>query len=108
MVALRTPSDATPEPLLASSTAMLDFVAAVDSRYRELCDLYLRVRGSQLSPPKDLMPDIVKWRFLFGRYAKGDFRHRTSEVEAMKAVADWTLAIKAELTGQPVKKVAWR
>jgi hypothetical protein len=81
---------------------------AVQESYLSLCDTYLRVKGVKLDFPPHLMPDVIRWRTMVMRHRSKDFRHKMSEKLSVQAVAEWTLEIKAELTGQPVATVDWQ
>lgn len=77
----------------------------VESRFLDLCHLHLRLRGTKLEVPKELQSDMVRWRRMVVRHKSGDFRHRESEMKALKAIAQWTLQVNAQLRNQAVLKV---
>ena len=81
---------------------------AVGERFINLCGAFLRIRGTQLAPPADLDADMLRWRTMCVRHRKGDFRNSRAELLSTRAVAEWTLAVNAELRNQPKPVVEWR
>lgn len=80
---------------------------AVDSRFRSLCHDYFRVKGEQLIPPSDLDAAMLLWRTMTVRHRGGDYRNTAEEYKAVKEIAEWTVKIKIELTGDNEKTVIW-
>ena len=94
-----------PDMLVKSTPYDFYLAEAVESRFLELCGTYLRVRGIELLIPKHLDRDIIRWRELRVRHRSGDLRHTESEMKSVKAIAQWTLDVNAELRNQPKKKL---
>ena len=80
---------------------------AVQTRFVELLNDWLRTRGEKLVPPPELASAVRRWREMCGRHARGDFRHRDSEIQATREVAQWTVDRKMELAGQAPKEIEW-
>ena len=79
---------------------------AVEIRFVQILNDWLRTRGEELVP-SSIHGEIVRWREMRQRHGKLDFRHRPSELAATKVVAEWTLKMKAILTGQAPAEVEW-
>jgi hypothetical protein len=80
---------------------------AVEMRFLELCEAYLRIKGERLKIPDSLLPDARRWRAMLVRHRRGDLRCTPSELKATKAFADWTVKVNCEMRNQPAKKVEW-
>jgi hypothetical protein len=93
--------------LRPSCAAYVKLAEAIETNFLKLGPLYYAKCGEQLVFPESLNEDVLRWRTLCTRYKKGDFRHSPVEVKSCQAVADWTLQIKADVTGQPVQKIPW-
>jgi len=81
--------------------------SAVQSRFLDLCEAYLRIRGVELSPPPSLDADMLRWRTMAVRFKKGDFRNSEGELKALRTIAQWTLDENSELRNQPKVSVDW-
>ena len=88
--------------------AECDLAFIVEGNFLEVCQTYGRVHGEDLIPPKSLDGDMLLWRQMRVRHKKGDFRNTEAELKSCKAIADWTVQVKADLCGQKPKKVGWR
>ena len=93
--------------LLPSSHDTVALATAVEIRFVELCDLYLRTKGEKLFPPEHLKYDMIRWRQLRMRHTQGDFRNTEAEVLATRAVAQWTLDIKTDICGREPVTLDW-
>lgn len=80
----------------------------IQPRFLDLCDLFYRLRGIELTPPAELVHDLVRWREVVLRHRAGDYRHKPSEWESTKAVAEWTAVLNAELRNQDKPVIEWR
>lgn len=76
---------------------------AVEQRFLELCHSWLRIRGVELPIPESLNADMLRWRQMRVRHKSGDFRHTEAEWSSVKAFAQWTLDMNADLRNQPRK-----
>ena len=81
---------------------------AVEDRYVELCGTHRRVRGGELVLPAGLDADVIRWRQMQVRFKGGDFRNTEAELRSVRAVAEWTVAVNAEVRNQEPQKIAWR
>ncbi len=81
--------------------------AAVEQRFLDLSDAYLRIKGETLVFPPELNAAVLRWRAMRVRHKAGDYRHKPSEMRATKEVATWTLEVNDELRNQPGKRYQW-
>lgn len=95
-------------PLLDSEPDDVMLVRSVEHCFLELCDLYKRVNEKQLQWPKDLLSSAKLWRAARMRHKRSDFRHTRDEMLATRAVAEWTLRVKAKLCGVEKQVPEWR
>lgn len=93
--------------LRPSRTDIVLLAEAVESRFIELCDVYFRIKGEELIPPKFLDKDMLRWRQMRVRHKRGDLRHTEAEEKSTKAVAQWTVDVNCEIRNQPPKTVEW-
>lgn len=95
---------------------LIEGAAAVQERFKDVTDTYFRMHGEnviQVMPGNKIIAregtlehsDVYRWRRMCQRFMRGDFRHRASEVKALKAVAQWTLEVNATLRNQPRPRV---
>ena len=80
---------------------------AVQLRFLELCEEYLRIRGVGLVTPPSMDKEFVRWRTMAVRQRQGDFRCSNDEIKALRVVAQWTIDIKRQITNQPAKNLEW-
>lgn len=73
---------------------------AVDDRFLDLCEAWVRIKGVEMPVPESLNQDMLRWREMRVRHKQGDFRNTDSELKSTKAVAQWTLDMNADLRGQ--------
>lgn len=92
------------QPSMADDVAL---AAEVETKFLDLSRYYMNLRGVNLIWPESLEPDIIRWRTMRVRHRQGDMRHRPSELEAVKTVAQWTLDVNAELFGGTKKNHQW-
>lgn len=78
---------------------------AVRERYNRLIETYRRIRKVPLTIPKSLSPDYHRAVGMIKRHAKGDYRSTAAEWKSLKAVAQWTLDVNAEIRNQPATKL---
>ncbi len=81
--------------------------AAVEPRFLDVCDLYARVKGEQLTIPDDIKQALVHWRTMIARFKRGDMRATPSEEKSLKELAQWTLDWNNKLRNQPSKTMQW-
>jgi hypothetical protein len=66
------------------------------------------VRGEELKFPAILKEDISRFRTLLDRHQAGDLRHKQSEIEAVKLIAEWSLQVNSAIRNQgPVEVPEW-
>lgn len=94
--------------LVLSKKSEVKLAFDVHDRFLQLCHTWRRVNGTDLMFPIDLKSDVIRWRTMITRFRNKDFRHREAEMKSTQNVADWTLALNAELKGQPIPVVEWR
>jgi len=94
--------------LRLSDVDTVTFNEELKARFIQLTKDYLKARKVPLNIPKDLDSDMLLWRTLAARHAKGDRRHTLDETKAMQRVAEWTLRVKGALTGQELPIPEWR
>lgn len=93
--------------LVPSRTDTVTLAEAVEHRYLQLCEDYLRTKFEELVFPSELDNDVILWRTMRVRHKSGDFRNTLDEFKSTTRIADWTLKVRAELTKTEVKKVEW-
>lgn len=79
----------------------------VEEKFLLLCNMYGNIRHERLVPPPSLDKDMLLWRRMRVRHKKGDLRHTEAELQATKAVAEWTVNVHMELRGLPPRKIDW-
>ena len=94
--------------LLLSLKGDITLSLEVEKRFITVCELYFRIKGEQIVPPKDMNLDMLRWREMSCRHKRLDFRHTSAEMASLRAVAEWTLRVNAELRNQEYKPVDWR
>ena len=85
--------------LLSSTRDTIEFSAAVEERYIKLTHDHLRLKGTELIFPPELDSDVYLWRQMVVRHRSKDYRNSMDELKAIQRIANWTLKIRAELTG---------
>ena len=80
---------------------------SVQTRFLELCDLYMRVTEQPLQVPEDMKSAFKLWRQMHVRFTSRDLRNTKDEEQALRDVAQWTLDRKNELCNQPKKTLEW-
>ncbi len=93
--------------LVPSSLDTSELAFAVEQRFLDLCDAWLRIRGVALVPPKDLDKAMLLWRTMRMRHRKNDLRNSPEELQATKQIAQWTIDQNMELRNQKSIKVVW-
>ena len=88
-----------------SCRSVVEGCVEVRERFLVLCRLWRHNMGEDLLIPQDLDRDVLLWRTMAVRHKRGDFRNTASELKALKAVAAWTLEVKARMCGKPVPRV---
>lgn len=91
--------------LQKASPDHVELTRRVKENIQELCFLQKRVRGTDLKFPLGLTQDVMRFTAITDRFWKGDFRYRQSEIDAVKALAEWSLILNAELRNQPLPKL---
>ena len=83
---------------------------AVEERFKELCGLHFRARGTKLLIPPGLYRAFKLWRQFKMRYAgkTGRVGITISERRAVQEIAQWTVDVKAEICGQDKQVVEFR
>ncbi len=94
--------------LLPSFMDDIELCAAVESRFLDVCGLFLRIKGEPLVPPDDLDGSLFSWRKMAVRHKSGDYRHTDSEFRSLQAVAQWTLDVNTSLRNQESKTIVWK
>ena len=90
-----------------STPDLVKLSVAVEERFKIVCELWFREKGTEIMPPRSLDADMLRWRFLAVRYKRGDYRNTEAEKESVKAIAEWTLEVNAILRCQPKPVVDW-
>ena len=82
---------------------------AVEVKFIELAHLWKRERGTDLLAqiPESLKGEFKHWRIMRKRHQSGDYRHSVKELKCTRAIAQWTVDIKRELTNQPPIQLEW-
>lgn len=94
--------------LIQSSRDDVALSSAVQSRFLDLCESYLRIRGVELNIPPSLDTDFLRWRELVARHQKGDLRHTEAEMASVKEIATWTVAVNAQMRNQKMPHIVWK
>lgn len=85
----------------------ISLVDALENRFLQLCELYLRMTQEPLIPPSSLDRDFYLWRVMAGRHRIRDYRHTSDELRSVQRVAQWCVDVKMKLTNNPKKTVEW-
>ena len=93
--------------LVPSSLDMVELARAVEVRFLDLCDAYLRIRGEPLATPTALDRDMLGWRELRVRHRRGDMRNTEAEVRNVRTIAQWLVDTNCVLRNQPLKRIDW-
>ena len=94
--------------LLPSLEGDITLSFEVEKRFVVVCELYFRIRGEHLVPSPELNMDMLRWREMSCRHKRLDFRHTDAEMMSLRAVAEWTLRVNAELRNQEYQPIDWR
>lgn len=94
--------------LIKSDPDTIHLSLAVNERFLDLCDAYKRIRGNQLTPPKSVLDDMKRWRTMVVRHKRKDYRNSRSELQALRAVAQWTCDVNCDIRNQRRKKLVWK
>ena len=94
--------------LQESPRDMITLSLAVEDRFKSLCDTHLRLRGKQLTIPKSLQADMVRWRTMAVRHRAGDFRNTNTEKKSVRAIAQWLVNTNCELRNQVTHQLTWK
>lgn len=81
---------------------------ALEPRFLDLTESWLRVKGVTLPIPKEMDSAFLLWRTAVSRFNTGDFRFKDSEKIAIREVAQWTVDRNCELRGQERKIIEWK
>jgi len=93
--------------LVKSTPDDYNLAVAVEERFIRLCNTHQHIKGVPIQIPKDLDPDILRWRQLVVRHRGGDFRHTEAERQSTKAVAEWSVRENAVLRNQKIPNIEW-
>ena len=91
--------------LLSSTRDTIEFSAAIEERYIKLTHDHLRLKGEELVFPPELDADVLRWRQMVVRHRSRDYRNTEDEVKSMQRIANWTLKIRCELTGNKYEPI---
>jgi len=80
---------------------------ALNERFCDVVNHYLRVHHIMIVPPHELDGDMLLWRTMRIRHAERDYRNTRDEILATRRVADWVLQTKCELVGQQYVPLEW-
>ncbi len=97
-----------PGIMLQSKPDDVQLAAAVEEKFLDLCGTHLRLKRERLIIPESLDRDLLRWRQMRMRHKSGDLRHTEMEMRSVRAVADWTLEVNAELRNQKKHIMEWR
>lgn len=80
---------------------------AVETRFLELFHTHRRLRGTQLTVPRELDRDMLRWREMRARHKSGDARNTYAELLSTQAIAQWTVDVQRQLRNQKPMKIVW-
>jgi hypothetical protein len=80
---------------------------AVVVRDEEVRALHLRTKNVPLRTPDGMERARQLAAQMITRHRQRDYRHRDSELVAIREYAQWTVDIKCQLCNQPPKKIDW-
>lgn len=95
------------DPLVPSLLDHRELPLAVETRFLDVCELYEKLKGIPLTPPAELAHDLIRWREIVLRHYSGDYRHRDSEWQSTKAIAEWTHDMNSGLRNQEKPTIVW-
>jgi len=95
-------------PMKRSSPDTIALGDAVEHRFLNLCQSWLRMRREELFIPSEIDSAMLLWRKMMIRHAQGVFLNTDDELQALKTVAQWTVDMNCNLRGQDHKKVEWK
>ncbi len=90
-----------------SDREMTKLADALEPRFLELCNAYLRIKGEEIEVPSYLDADMLLWRRLIKRFREGKFQNTEDEKLAMRRIADWTYKANCELRNQKYIPIVW-
>lgn len=94
--------------LMPSDRDIVELSRAVQDRFLDLCNAYLRIRGVQLVPPEGIKSDMLRWRRMVARHSVGNMHHTQSEKLSLRSVAQWTLDTNCRIRNQPTTTIVWK
>jgi hypothetical protein len=94
--------------LIPANIDDVELTRAVETRFIDLCDTYLRIKGVTLPIPKDLVKELALWRQMAVRFKTGDMRVSVDERKAVRRFAQWTLDVNCDLRNQPKQTLVWK
>ena len=80
---------------------------AVEEKFLDVCSTHLQMTGVQVNIPKSMDKDMLRWRLMRVRHRSGDLRNTDSELQSLKAIAQWTVSVNCTLRNQPIKNIQW-
>jgi len=95
-------------PMKRSSPDTVALGDAVEHRFLNLCQSWLRIRGECLPIPNDIDSAMLLWRRMMVRHKQGVLLNTDDEERALKLLAQWTVDMNCDLRGQDRKKLEWR
>ena len=94
--------------LTLSTIDTVELCRAVQQRFLDLCEAFLRIRGVRLVPPTELDQSLLYWRQMVVRHKGGDYSNTDDELRATKIVAQWTVDVNRAMRNQKPLEVAWK
>lgn len=93
--------------MYAATKDTVALVQAIESRYADLLDLHVRLKGIELPRPREIQTCANTWFAVLVRFQKHDHRHSEDELKAVRTFAQWTLNVNGELRGQKATTITW-
>jgi hypothetical protein len=86
----------------------ISLAMAVQMRYHDLLEAYLRIRGVTLTCPGHLKDDARRLSLMMERWNLGNFQNTRSELLSMRAFAQWTHDVNCEIRNQKKTMIEWK
>jgi hypothetical protein len=94
--------------MVKSPLDTIELGMAVETRFLDLCQSWLRIKQEQIPIPESINKDMMLWRAMRVRHKQGDHRNSEAEEKATKSIAQWTVDMNNILRNQPQAVVQWK
>lgn len=96
------------DKLLPSTRDDIALVDALNTRWQELCNDWLRLMGEPIHAPHELKLEHRRALRMYRRHRSGDYRHTVSELKSVQTCCQWTVDMKNIMRNQPDEVIEWK